>query len=473
MNREKDFVKNTIILGMGNLFPKIAVFITLPVLTLKLSKWEYGMYDLIMAGVSFLLPLITLQMQSAAFRFLIECRNDTLRTKQIISNIVTMVYTISFLTCFFVIAALGTYSWLLRVGIGTYFFSDMMYMTMGQIIRGMGYNRQYSIAALILACIQVFGILIMTGICQKGLLGIICVLALANLLSAVYMSGYIKVWKMVCLRYISPLVTAELIKYSFPMIFNNLAMWVLNLSDRVILNYFLGLEATAVYAVANKIPGMISFAQSIMTMAWQENASLAVTDKDAKDYFSRMFKNCFDILFVITVLLFMLLPILFCILIQGDYKEAYPNISILMLGMFFYVMSSFLGGIYVAHKKTKAVAGSAFLAAFLNLFLNILLIENYGVTAATLSTLCACMALYIGRAVKMKKIQKIDYHVIHQVQLVGILIVMVIIGHQLSMSRFVINLILGMAAIWMQRKTFAGIYIKIWRKGTRKNENTQ
>lgn len=464
MSREKNFIKNTIVLGIGNLFPKIAMFIVLPILTLRLSKSEYGMYDLILTGVSFLIPLVTLQMQSAAFRFLIECRDNGLRTKQIISNIVAVIYVISFLVCLLMMVVLHDCHLMLRLGIALYFFIDMVYVTTGQIARGMGYNGQYSIAALILSCVKLLGIVVMVGILQKGLLSIVWVLVFANLLPIMYMSAHIGLWKQICLRCVSIKVIVELINYSFPMVFNNLAVWVLNLSDRMILNYFLGLEATAVYAVANKIPGMLSFAQSIMVMAWQENASLAVADEDAKDYFSKMLKGCFDILFIMTVILLMLLPILFHILIQGDYQEAYPNISILILGMFFYVMSSFLGGIYVAHKETKAVASSTLAAALLNLLLNILFIERFGVIAATMSTLCACAVLYVGRAVKMKKIQEINYHPFHQMRLVFILAAMVIVGQQMNMERFVMNLILGLAALWSEKAVLIDIYHKIQNK---------
>ena len=47
MSREKEFVKNSAILSIGTIFPKITSIITLPVITGCLSKADYGIYDLI------------------------------------------------------------------------------------------------------------------------------------------------------------------------------------------------------------------------------------------------------------------------------------------------------------------------------------------------------------------------------------------------------------------------------------------
>ena len=66
--------------------------------------------------------------------------------------------------------------------------------------------------------------------------------------------------------------------YSWPMIPNALAMWVMNLSDRLIITAVMGVEANAVYAVANKIPNLFTTLQGTYIFAWQENASLSVGD---------------------------------------------------------------------------------------------------------------------------------------------------------------------------------------------------
>lgn len=69
MEREKALAKNTIIIGFGTFLPKVASIITLPIVTGSLTKAEYGTYDLLLTLISLVLPLATLQIQTAAFRF--------------------------------------------------------------------------------------------------------------------------------------------------------------------------------------------------------------------------------------------------------------------------------------------------------------------------------------------------------------------------------------------------------------------
>ena len=87
---DKRFValgKNTLIIALGTVLPKLVTLITLPILTGCLSKSDFGVYDLVITLVAFFLPAASLQIQTAAFRFLVDCRKDKddERTKEIVS----------------------------------------------------------------------------------------------------------------------------------------------------------------------------------------------------------------------------------------------------------------------------------------------------------------------------------------------------------------------------------------------------
>lgn len=63
--------------------PKLTALITLPLLTAYLTVEEYGQYDLVLTLVSLLLPAITLEIKTAAFRFLIEYRENIEKQKRL------------------------------------------------------------------------------------------------------------------------------------------------------------------------------------------------------------------------------------------------------------------------------------------------------------------------------------------------------------------------------------------------------
>ena len=267
-------------------------------------------------------------------------------------------------------------------------------------------------------------------------------------------------------RYFDPTLVSivkirEMIGYSWPMVPNNLSNWVLKMSDRLVITSFLGIEANAVYAVANKIPNLLSIAQSILIMAWQENASIAVKDHDADQYFSKMFNLIFTLMIGINAVLIGFTPYLFKLLIKGDYGEAYFQIPLLNIGMFFYVMSAFLGGIYIAHKKTKSIGITTMIAAVINLVIDFLFVNRIGITAGSLSTLIAYLVLYIYRTHNVSQFQPMDFHIRKQLCLYLISGVMLVICYIHNTYLDIFNCIFGIVLFFALNKT---VVMKIFGK---------
>lgn len=428
MGREKELAKNTVVLAIGKFIPRIISIITLPVITGCLTKSEFGTYDLIDTLVMLLIPIATLQIQSAAFRFLIDCRDDERKTKEIITNIFVVTIPMSLLVSILIGFFLKDVSILTRILIGSYFFVDTIQQTLGQVTRGLNHNRIFSNAALVLSVINAGSIVVALLLLHGGLNGVIVSLLLANAGAVLYMLCSVHIFRYIQLNLMSRQVIGDLIMYSWPMIPNNLSTWVLKLSDRLVIVANLGIQANAVYAAANKIPNMLSIAQSVLIMAWQENASLAVHDKDARQYYSKMFDRIFRMIVGITALLIAGTPILFALLIRGDYEDAYIQMPILILAMFFCCMSAFQGGIYIAHKKTLSVGITTMVAAGVNLLVDILLVNQIGITAGSVSTLISYLLLYIYRQIDVQRFQKVDFHVGKQIGYILIIAGMLLIS---------------------------------------------
>lgn len=424
MSRENELFRNTVILSIGRFLPKLVSIITLPILTARLTKSEYGTYDLISGLVMLLMPIATLQIQSAAFRFLIDSRKDEKKTAVTITNIFILTVPVSIVVSVALIFFMHTVGSGIRILISIYFFADILYLTIAQVVRGLGQNKVYSVSSIILSCINCLGIVLTVQIIGKGLPGVMVSVCMANMIAVIFLGYHIKISRYIKLSFLSKKHLREMVSYSWPMIPNNLSNWVLRLSDRVVITAVLGIEANAVYAVANKIPNLLSIAQSVFVMAWQENASIAVKDKDADVYYTKMFDKIFSLLIGFTAILIAFTPIMFVLLIKGDYDHAYYQIPLLFLAMFFYCISAFQGGIYIAHKKTRSVGVTTIAAAIVNLAIDVLLVKVIGITAGSLSTLTAYFLLYIFRLRGTLKFQKITYNIKKQVILLAAICVM-------------------------------------------------
>lgn len=410
MRHEKELLKNTIILSIGKILPQLLSVITIPLLTYYLSMEEYGTYDLINTIVSLLLPIATLQIQSAAFRFLIENRGNKEKEQIIISNIFCFTVIVSSLILIAFYSVLSIVSVTIKISICAYLLVDVLYNTLGQIVRGLSYNKKFAIGSVIFSVVKTLVIFINLYFIKSGLLGALAAIIVAYIVAVVYMARAIGLKEYIVLKYIDKNVIKEMLLYSWPMVPNNLSSWVLKISDRLVITFFLGIEANAMYAAANNIPNIINVAKSVFIMAWQENASIVSKAKDASEYYTKMFDVTFSIIGSVTSLLFAATPLLFKLLIKGSYKAAYTQMPILFLGVFFGCMSAFQGGIYIAYMRTKNVGITTMISAIINVVIDIALVDVIGITAGSISTLISYLFLFLYRMFDVKKFQKIEYN---------------------------------------------------------------
>lgn len=465
MNREKALAKNTFIIAIGTFLPKFSSIITLPIITGGLTKAEMGTYDLISTLVSLFLPVATLQIQSAAFRFLIDVREDEKETKRIITNIISFILPTSLIALTILYLCLGNVSLVIRWLICLYFFSDILMLSTQQIVRGLSNNKLYSASSVTISFSNMLLIVLTISVGKQGLVGVLASITIATTIGLILLLVKGHILSRIDLSLLSRKTLLEMLSYSWPMIPNSLSNWVLGFSDRAVLTAFMGLEANAIYSVANKIPALFTTVQGTFVFAWQENASLASKDSDADTYYAEMFDSIFGILVGIMALLIAATPILFWLLIRGDYKEAYYQMPILFMGMLFSSMASFIGGIYVAHKKTRSVGVTTILAAACNLVIDLVFVHKIGIFAASISTLVSYVFLTIYRMVDVQKFQKVKFNTGRFCLLIALLVLMCAICWIDTVALNVLNIILGcIIAVVVNRKIMKSILLTLKNK---------
>ena len=410
MSRGAELAKNTGIIALGTFLPKLAAFVTLPILTGLLTKEEYGTYDLVTVMVSLLLPALTLQIKAAAFRFLVDARDDKQTQSRIVVSILALAVPVSIvalLVLFFVLSRSidPTVSSLVCL----YYLADLFSGTFRQVARGLGRNINYSMSAVLSAAGKLVFAVVMVWWARLGLVGAVIALAMSSTVSALYLFYRLSLAKVIAAGTVDKTLLKQMISYSWPLVPNEISLWVIQMSNRLIITAFMGIAANAVFAVATKIPQLISLGQSAFTLAWQENASLAIKDEDASEYYSDMFKTMYGLQAGVLGLVVAFAPLLFQLLIRGDYGEAFPHIPILCLGIFFSSMSTFLGGIYVAHMASKAVGATTTAAAAVSVVLCLLLIRPIGLYAASVSTAISYLLLMVFRMYDVRKMAPLHY----------------------------------------------------------------
>ena len=75
-NKYKTLLKNSSILGLGEVLSKLLVFLLLPLYSSVLTTGEYGIATLVADSSNLLFPVVTLGVSSAVFRFSYGKRKD-------------------------------------------------------------------------------------------------------------------------------------------------------------------------------------------------------------------------------------------------------------------------------------------------------------------------------------------------------------------------------------------------------------
>jgi len=142
---------------------------------------------------------------------------------------------------------------------------------------------------------------------------------------------------------------------------------------------------------------------SVFNLTWTESASININSEDKNEFFSRILDFVLRFFGSLCLGTIAIMPYVFNILINEKFNDAYFQIPILIVGSMFNILVSFLGSVYVAKKLTKEIAKTSVIAAVINIAVNVVLIRQIGLYAASISTLVAYALMFIYRWIDVKK----------------------------------------------------------------------
>lgn len=409
MNQKKDLIKNTLIIGLGKVSTQLISFFLLPLYTAFLAPADYGAVDLIITYIALLVPAITIQLEMASFRFLVDARKNEADKKRIISNVLQIV-TIILMVCIIAFLILNAFihiqfASLILLNICVTIFSNLFL----QFARGMGDNKKFAIASVATGITTLVATIALIVVAHMGAEGMLLSIALANLAGAIYLFFSLKIYRYISLKEYDKTLRKELIAYAFPLVPNGVSWWVINVSDRTIISIVIGVAANGIYAVANKYAAIFTSIFGIFSMSWTESASVHIDDKDRNKFFSDTSNASVKLFGSLGLVLIAAIPLVFTGLVNAQYSDSYLYIPVLIVAAFFNGIVGLYSAIYVAKKLTKQVASTSIIAAIINITLNIIFIKFVGLWAAATSTAVAYAAMSIYRHYDIKKHVTITY----------------------------------------------------------------
>ena len=403
MNREKSLFKNTIIITIGKICTQLITFLLLPLYTGILTTAEYGTVDLLNTLVSLCLPIITLQIEQAVFRVLLEVRNKEQEIKDIISSAIftVIVQSIIFLILFVIVAPAfkNVYKYFLATNVIAYIFSSLFL----QITRGLGNSKKYAFASFISALGTIlFNILFIVGI-KLGAKGMLLGTMLGQMITVIYLFISLRLYKYISIKNNKKKITKKLLKYSIPLIPNAISWWVFNASDRLIVTAILGVEKNGILAASLKFSTVYITLYNVFNISWTESISTAIDDEDLSVYFNKTFNVIIKLFIAMAIGIIAVMPIVYPIMINKKFDSGYVLVPVSILGSFFNVVVGLISVIYIGKKNTKAIANTSVISAIINIIVHLSLIKFLGLYAAVISTLTSFIIMSVYRIVDINK----------------------------------------------------------------------
>ncbi|EUJ48386.1 lipopolysaccharide biosynthesis protein [Paenilisteria rocourtiae] len=437
-SKYKKLFQNTVLFSIGSMGSKLISLLLVVVFTHHLNPQEYGEIELISVIINLSLPFVTLSIYDAVLRFVIK-KNENKGSVLLNGLVICVIVGLTFI----VGSVVGILFFGLEITalvIVAIIFAQSINLVFAQYARGTGRIKLYVVNGLLTA-VLIFGIVsVLLVYFHVGIMGYFIGMVIAFSISNVLLfcfSGNVAE-TLAKAPWDSELMKRMLL-YSLPLIPNTLMFWVMDTSDRLLIQSFLGLAANGYYAVANKIPVILNTLSSIFMQAWQLTAMEESEQKDRDRFYSSVFNALSSFMIIISALILCALKWGFGIGLGSEFYESWKFVPIQLFAVIFASFSSFLGVIYAVQMRTNQVFTTSFVGAALNIVLNLLLIPRIGLYGAAIATAISFLSVWMVRLLQTRKYVKIRINFLTIIPALAVLAVQALFLYQTKVPDLLTN----------------------------------
>lgn len=394
----KRLFSNSLIFSIGTLGTKVIGFLMVPFYTYFLTQGQFGIVDLISTTVAMLTPVVTLSVFDAIFRFTMD---KNFSNKILFSNglVITVIGSIVTLLGGIIAQIVGyQYGFLLAILLILSVTSSFLQY----FVRGIGYVKLFAVTGIVGTSLSAILNIMFIWYFKLGINGYLYGMAGAQLGTLILIVAVVKPWQYIDFGLVSKTNAMMLLRYSVPMIPNAFAWWFTNDANRFFILFFLGASANGIYAVANKIPSILTIFFTVFNQAWQISAVDEYESQSNSTFYSMIFNNLIHFSFLGMAGLLLILKPLMHVLVAPNFYSAWEFVPFLMLAMIFSNLSGFLGSTYIAAKMTTKLFSTTIYGMLTNIAFNAVLIPLIGLNGAGLGSALGFLAVMIIRLKQTK-----------------------------------------------------------------------
>lgn len=408
VNKYKRLVTDTFIFALGNLGSKVILFFMVPLYTHFLSKEEYGTSELVFTIAQFLVPFVSLVIFDAVLRFGLSKaanKDNVLKSSFLVIGIGSIV-TIIVTPLFGFYAPLSEWKWYLCI----YVILTMIGNVELNYLKLIDQNKAYAAISIIHTLVLALANILLLTHYHWGIRGYLVATILGSLTTVVlgFFSG--KTWAALINGKLDRNLLSEMIQFSAPLILNNVSWWVIQSSDKIMIEAMVGASALGLYTAATKIPSLINVIISIFSQAWGISSVREFESSNDKGFYTEVFTAYSVVGFGAAVCINTIVKPFMAIYVSQVFFESWRFVPLLLVSASFSAVASYFGSLYGALKKSVNNMRTTLAAAIVNIIVNYLCILWLGAWGAIIGTVTAYFTLAIFRMVDVLRYIKLDPH---------------------------------------------------------------
>ena len=386
---------NTLVFALGGLAVKAVSLVLMPLYTTALTAGEYGTAELLNSAIEIVLPLLSLGVVEALYRFSID--DDVPKDELFAGSLVVLGGGI---VCTGALCALGSALWDMEHAAAFFalFCSVCVFKATTQLARGLGHVRRFVVYGLINALAMVVATYVLLVHAHLGVKGYLWSFTIGYLVGGIAaFLGSVEYRLLVPFRVDRELLRRMLV-YSLPLVPNLLSWWLVSVSGRYVVLWGSGLAAAGLFTAASKMPSLINIVASVFQQAWQYSTAREINSPDRGAFFGSVLRGYSLATLTAAGLVIALNRPISRVMLQAEFAEGWRYVPLLMLAATFGVMTIFFGTFYQALMNSRMLMASTALGAVVNVILGVALVPFMGPWGAGLAGAVAYALVLVVRA---------------------------------------------------------------------------
>jgi O-antigen/teichoic acid export membrane protein len=404
-NQVKLISKDTLIYGLGSTVGGIVGFLLLPLYTHYLTPSDYGYLAIFVVVQALVQTIATFGLAGGLIRYYLMANDEqekktvlsTILWSQVLIVVLMAVLLIPFRSIFSTfLFCTPTLAFLLVITSLTAFtgaFNNIPFSLMRAERKPVFFAISQVGKTLLLATANIYLIVVLKLNFRGVIYGAFC----AEFIIALFVgSWYLTRFK----NYISLIFSlpffSRLIKLTGPVFVSNIFLFSLNLSDRFFLNHFLPPAEVGIYFFGFTIASIIQIGLIIpFSVAFLPFSISLATNQGFREIFPKIVKYFVIICTSLSIVLFYFSKEVIMLISTPLYYRSANVVGLLLI-------SGIFAGLYYSTsipltiiEKTKLVTIGVFLAATINVILNLVLIPHMGIYGSALSS-CISYGVFFG-----------------------------------------------------------------------------